>query len=141
MGGISFLLWIRASGGDANYWRKPEMRKKIVFILFFTSIHVLATIILLQRLYNPSTDPGLVEWLCRAIGFVLTLPFLLPLLRIDPDGEFLPMWSPYLSLVLDGFVWGLVILLFSAVIKRYRGAKEVFKKSGTVHPHASADAP
>lgn len=46
------------------------MRKKIVFILFFTSIHVLATIILLQHLYNPSADPGLVEWLCRAIGFV-----------------------------------------------------------------------
>ena len=108
------------------------MIKRIVFIALFTPVHVLATIIMVQRfLYNPPTDPGLMERLCRVIGFVLTLPVLLPLLKMDPDGEFFPGWFGAFSLVLNALVWVLVLLLFFAVIKRYCGAKEGSKKIGT----------
>ncbi len=117
------------------------MIKRIVFITVFTPVHVLATIIMLQRfVYNPTTDPGLMERLCRAIGFVLTLPVLLPCLLTDPDGEFFPRWFQVSSLFLNGFVWALLLLLSFAVIKRYRGAKEVSKKIGTAQPRASTDA-
>ena len=113
------------------------MIKKIAFILVFTPIHVLATIIMVQRfLYNPPTDPGLMERLCRVIGFVLTLPVLLPLLKIDPDGESFLRWIGGLSLVLNGLVWALLLLLFFAAINHRRAAKEGSKKIGTSQPHA-----
>ena len=107
------------------------IKRIVLFIVIFTPIHVLATIIMLQRLYNPPTDPGLMDRLCRVIGFVLTLPVLLPLLFTDPDGEFFPRWFGGFSLVLNALVWALVLLLFFAVIKRYRVAKKVSKKLGT----------
>ncbi|MHC4083892.1 MAG: hypothetical protein ACYSWZ_02930 [Planctomycetota bacterium] len=105
-------------------WKR--LIKRIIFLVLFTPIHLLATTLMVQKFfYNPSRDPGAMETVFKYLTFVFILPVVYPCMRIDPDGERLPRWFQYFSGFLNSFVWALLLLLLFIIVRRLctRGPK------------------
>ncbi|UCG56846.1 MAG: hypothetical protein JSU70_18510 [Phycisphaerales bacterium] len=102
------------------------MIRKAIFLVLFTPIHGFTTAVMLQRfLYNQSRTPSVIETLCKIVGFLLALPVLYPCILIDPDGEWFPRWLQIASVFVNGFIWGLLVLLVFYVAKRLRRRKRI----------------
>jgi hypothetical protein len=98
-------------------WKR--LIKRIIFLVLFTPIHLLATLVMVQKFFfNPSRDPGAIETAFKYLTFVFTLPVLYPCMRIDPDGERLPGWFRFSSVFLNSFVWALLLLFVFIIVRR-----------------------
>ena len=107
------------------------MIKKIIFLIIFTTIHTLATIMMAQRFfYNPSQNPNVMEKAGKIITFIFTLPVLFPCILADPDGERLPRWFQIFSLFFNSFVWAMLLLLLFYIAKRFLGKTKPSQKTG-----------
>jgi hypothetical protein len=96
-----------------------KMIKKIIFLVLFTPIHTIGTLIMVQRFFfNPSRSGGATEAICKIITFIFTLPVMYPCMRIDPDGELLPRWFQFFSVFLNSLIWALLLLLIFHIVRR-----------------------
>ena len=105
-------------------WKR--LIKRIIFLVLFTPIHVLATILMVQRFFfNPGRNPGAMENAFKYLTFVFTLPVMYPCMRFDPDGELLPKWFQFFSIFLNSFLWALLLLFLFIAVRRLckRGLK------------------
>ena len=92
--------------------------KAIVFLVLFTPVHLCTTLAMVQRFfYNPSRNACVIETAFKYITFAFSLPVLYPCIRIDPDGERLPRWFQFSSIILNSFVWALLLLLVFNVVR------------------------
>jgi hypothetical protein len=66
-------------------------------------------------------NSGLIVNLCAVL---LSLPALLPMMMLDPDGERFPMWFRHGSVLVNSVVWAVVILLATAGMKRLWSKKQ-----------------
>jgi hypothetical protein len=93
--------------------------KKIIFLVLFTPVHLLVTLVMVQRFFfNPSREAGTIETMLKYVTFIFTLPVLYPCMRVDPDGDLFPKWFQFFSVFLNSFVWGLLLLFVLIIIKR-----------------------
>lgn len=101
------------------------MKRKITFLILFVPVYYLVTVIVLQHYwfnYNATVDTSLWAKLLHVLAFVISVPVLIPFIFTDL-GEYWPIWAQALPFLLNGLLWGLVILLVSAATKRLRGKK------------------
>jgi hypothetical protein len=90
----------------------------VVFVVLFTPIHLVATLMMVQRFFFNPRNSGTIETVFKYLTFVFTLPVIYPCMRIDPDGERLPEWFQAFSFFLNLFIWAILILLLFIIVKR-----------------------
>jgi hypothetical protein len=102
------------------------MIKRIIFVLVFVPVHWMLTTVSLQRFlnYNSVVDVGPWPKLVNACAVVLSLPVLLPLILLNPDGGRFPKWFEVLSVPLNSAAWAALILLLAVGIKRFRDRRQ-----------------
>lgn len=106
--------------------------RKALFVALFVPAHALLTAIGIQYLFNAGGAADLWARVCAIGAGLLMLPVLLPLVRMDPDGEVLPRWFQIVSLPVNSLVWAAGILLLAALVRRLRR-----RRSAASHPTVS----
>ena len=95
------------------------MLKKIIFLVLFTPIHAIATLMMVQRFFfNPRQDAGAMETICKITTFIFTLSAMYPCMRIDPDGESFPRLFVMFLPFFNSLVWAVLLLLVFHIVRR-----------------------
>jgi hypothetical protein len=93
------------------------MLLRMIFLVIFVPVHSAIELALIHRLYNPPSNPVL-SHVWRTLGVVVTMPVLLPMMLADPDGDRFPRWVQWASVPVNSLVWGVLILLAAAAVRR-----------------------
>ncbi len=99
------------------------MKSKLIFAVVFVPGHSLLTVLCVSRWlnYNSVVDPGLGPRLVNLCAQVLSLPLLLPLMWLNPDGDRFPEWFRMASVPANSLLWVVILLFLVGVAKRSRG--------------------
>ena len=95
------------------------MIKKAILAIVFVPVHGALTAFCVLRWlnYNAVADTGLWPQVVNLCAKILSLPVLLPLKALDPDGGRFPGWFRAASVPANSLVWALLILAACAGIK------------------------
>lgn len=98
------------------------MIKRALFAVVFVPVHAVLTVLCVVHWlnWNYVVDMGLWPRFVNLCARVLSLPLLLPLMMLDPDGERFPMWFRHGSVLVNSLLWAILILFVIAGIKRLR---------------------
>ena len=85
------------------------MLSRTAFLVSYAIVHSVATIVMLQNFVFNSGGPTFLQDVLRVLGFLLTLPLLAVFILFDPDGDSFPRWFQFLTVFLNGLIWGMGI--------------------------------